>query len=183
LSFLNDATESGSASIVSPLSFCNYRFCIAELGAKMPMKKLIRHLLIFGALGLAACKSKLEREQAEYLAMVKTTQDANFQSDPQVAYEAEVRFIDFVKERQKVGAFLPNPNVLVWDYPRLAILAEYCGRTDEASRLFSEAEQYARKIYPNEPAAKTSAAALRASIDEITNAEKAPWKKRPIKLQ
>jgi hypothetical protein len=137
------------------------------------MKYLLLAVLFF----VAACTDRQKRERAEYFAACGAQEEGYYGNDANRAYEAEKTFIEFVKNRQRTGAFLANPDVLVWEYPRLALAAEACGRKDEADRLYLIAQRYARKAYPNEDPTKTSAAALRAAIEEMTPVRQAPWRK------
>lgn len=140
----------------------------------------MNYLLLIALLAIAGCDTKRAREQAEYFAAVKKQAEGYHSSDPEQAYEAEAEFVRFVEGREETGGFLarPGPELLVWEYARLALMAEYCGRKDEAAGLLIKAEQCARKAYPNEPAAKTSAAALREDMEEIATSDKVLWKKK-----
>jgi hypothetical protein len=136
----------------------------------------MKNLLPLVAFALVSCGDNQERAKVEYLAAIKKVQEGYANPDVNRAYAAEIQFIEFVRERQSEGGYLPNPNILIWEYARLGLLAEYCGRKDEAARLYVQAERYARRIYPNEPADKTSAAAFRSyMILMAKEGGKGPW--------
>jgi hypothetical protein len=140
----------------------------------------MKHLLLIVLLVIAGCDRKQEREQAEYFTAVKKQAEGYHSSDPERAYAAEAKFVGFVEGREKTGGFLARsgPELLVWEYARLAVISEYCGRKDEAADLLIKAEQCARKAYPNEPAARTSAAALREDMETMITNEKPPWMRK-----
>jgi hypothetical protein len=138
----------------------------------------MKYLLLAVLFAAVACTDKQKRERAEYFAAASAQQEGYYGSDAERAYEAEKTFIEFVKNRQRTGAFLANPDVLVWEYPRLALAAEACGRKEEADRLYLVAQRYARKVYPSEDPKKMSAEAMRAAIEEMTPVQQAPWRKK-----
>lgn len=125
---------------------------------------------------LVGCGARKDTIDSDYLAAVKTEQEAYYGSDAQRAYDGERSFIDFVQQMKRDGHHLPNPDVLLWHYPRLALVAEHLGKKEEASQLFAMTERYAKQLYPNEPETKTSVAAFRSALERMDPPEKAQWK-------
>jgi hypothetical protein len=126
---------------------------------------------------MTSCKSKKEMHDEAYVALVSET-ERRYLLSPTDAYDAETKFAAYVQDSMHQGFAFPDARVLVWTYPRIALAAEYCGRKEEADRMFSFSEAYRLKIYPNQPLDKTGKfKTLRDAVLYMDRDSRVPWVK------
>ena|ERR1051326_3888640 len=137
----------------------------------------MRSILILSLVVLAGCRTKEEKLQAEYLIALRADLLAYAGSDAEAAYKEKQKFIDHVHELAKAGADIPVKDLDVWEYARLALLADHLGRKDQASQYFALAVTNAEKANP-ESAGKIDERALRAALDQMDTPDKFAWRRK-----
>ena len=138
--------------------------------------KIFPVLLLVAAV-LAGCSATERFDNKTYLALVAKTHREYFQS-PERAYQAEMRFAQYVRDSMHRGIDFPNETVLVWTYPRIALSAEYAGRKNQADNLFAFAEEFRKRVYPNQPIDGTGRFhTLREAVIYMDRESGVPWLK------
>ena len=141
----------------------------------------MRRLLICTLVSLlAGCTKQAPTWYREYVSVGDRWAESYAGADAVGAYEETLRFTEYVKQMQRDGRpFDRIPDVLIWNYARLGLLAEHLGKEEEAARYFATAVRYAQKTYPEESESKKTEAAFRAALEEMDTPENCAWRKRP----
>jgi hypothetical protein len=132
-------------------------------------------LLIFLIL-FAGCATHKDTWRAEYYTALDKWEKAYEGDDANIAYQETLAFTEYVKKMERDGIpFESIPQLLIWNYARLGLLADHLGEKEEASRYFAIAVRYSKVTYPNAPA---SEAGFRSALDQMDTPDKYPWRKK-----
>jgi hypothetical protein len=137
-------------------------------------------LILFLLLAFSGCGKQDEAWRREYLEAGARWAKAYAGPNALIAYEETLRFTEYVKRMERDGRpFERIPDVLIWNYARLGLLAEHLERKEEAKRYFAIAARYAQKTYPDEPQSKRSEAGFRSALEQMDSPDTHLWIKEP----
>lgn len=138
----------------------------------------MRFVLLTAVLLLVACDTK-EKVYSRYVSEVYRANLAYMGSDASLAYDAKLRFVEYVKRLQAENApiSIPYDDIYIWENARLGLLAEHLGRKEESSRFFRLAVRFAKKRYPNDQESMKNEAGLRAALDQMDTPDNFAWRR------
>jgi hypothetical protein len=140
----------------------------------------MRTLIILLALSLAGCGASKATVYRNYVIEGGRDTEIYFGNDAVAAYDAELRYIEYVRNLQRENApiDIPYTGIFTWSYARLGLLAEHLGKKKEAAYFWRLAVANARKADPNGGETKTGETALRSALDQMDTPDRIKWKTR-----